>query len=41
MITKLSKSPFWIKQKAHSLTLGIVLGSGAMIFGQSCAATGQ
>jgi hypothetical protein len=38
---KLNKSSFLIKQKAHSLTLGMVLGSGAMIFGQSCAATGQ
>lgn len=41
MIEKLSKSPFWIKQKAHSVTLGAVLGTGAMIFGQTCAATGQ
>ncbi len=41
MSKKLSDSPFWIKQKAHSLTLGMILGSGAMIFGQSCAATGQ
>lgn len=38
---KLNKSSFLIKQKAHSLTLGAVLGTGAMIFGQSCAATGQ
>ncbi len=41
MTNKLSKSPFWINKKAHSLTLGAVLGTGAMIFGQSCAATGQ
>ena len=41
MIKKLSKSLFWIKRKIHSLTLGIVFGSGVLIVGQSCASTGQ
>jgi hypothetical protein len=42
MMKKLSKSLFWIKRKIHSLTLGIVLGSGGvLILGQSCASTGQ
>ena len=41
MANKLNKSQFWTKQKAHSMTLGAVIGTGAMIFGQSCAATGQ
>jgi hypothetical protein len=41
MTNRLSKSQFWTKQKARSLTLGAVVGTGAMIFGQSCAATGQ
>ncbi len=41
MTKKLSKSQFWTRQKANSITLGAVIGTGAMIFGQSCAATGQ
>ncbi len=40
-MTKLNQFSSWIKRKIHSLTLGIVLGSGAMMLGQSCATTGQ
>jgi len=41
MIKKLSKFSSWIRHRVHSLTLGIVLGTGALILGQSCAPTGQ
>ena len=41
MIKKLNKYQSWIKRKIHSLTLGVVLGSGALMFGQSCASTGH